>query len=78
MSIIIIESELPNLCVAPDCPVCHTEQRLLRQRSSAKGEQCVTSARTVCTESEQRQKAHRTVNSDYPVVPPIRAPTVEP
>jgi hypothetical protein len=47
--------------------VCHAEQRLLRQRSSAKGEQCVNSARAARVESEQRQKAHQTVNSDCPV-----------
>jgi hypothetical protein len=35
---------------APDCPVCQAEQRLLRQRSSAKGEQYVNSARTVRAE----------------------------
>jgi hypothetical protein len=37
--------------VAPDCPVCHAEQRLLRQRSSTKvnseHEQCADSARRV-------------------------------
>jgi hypothetical protein len=48
---------------SPDCPVCHAEQRLLRQRLSAK----VNSAQTACAESEQRQKAHHTVNSDCPV-----------
>jgi hypothetical protein len=42
-----------------------TEQRLLRQRSSAKVNS--ESARTTRAKSEQRQKAHRTVNSDYPV-----------
>jgi hypothetical protein len=37
----------------------------------------VTSARTVRVESEQRQKAHRTVNSACPVLQVVRAPTVE-
>jgi hypothetical protein len=36
-----------------DCPVCHAEQWLLRQRSSAKGEQCVNSAQTERIESKQ-------------------------
>jgi hypothetical protein len=39
--------------VPQDCPVCHAEQRLQRQRSSAKGEQCVNSARTARAELEQ-------------------------
>jgi hypothetical protein len=46
-----------------DCPVRQAEQQLLRQRSSAK----VNSARTVRAESEQRQKAHWTVNRACPV-----------
>jgi hypothetical protein len=37
----------------------------------------VNSVRTVCAESEQRQKAHRIVNSDCPVPQDVRAPTVE-
>jgi hypothetical protein len=41
--------------------VCHAEQRLLRQRSSAKVNSERYSARTARVESEQRQKAHRTV-----------------
>jgi hypothetical protein len=39
--------------VAPDCPVCHAEQRLLRQRSSAKVNSERYSARTVRAEPEQ-------------------------
>jgi hypothetical protein len=31
--------EKPLRYNSPDCPVCHAEQRLQRQRSSAKGEQ---------------------------------------
>jgi hypothetical protein len=53
--------------VPPDCPVCHAEQRLQRQQSSAKGEQCAT-VRGQRTQSWSRhQKVHRTVNSDCPV-----------
>jgi hypothetical protein len=45
--------------------VCHAEQRLLCQRSSAKA--TVNSAR-LCTQSQSRhQKAHRTVNRTCPV-----------
>jgi hypothetical protein len=41
--------------------VCHAEQRLLRQRSSAK----VNSEREQCADSRaESEKAHRTVNSD--------------
>jgi hypothetical protein len=51
--------------------VCHAEQRLLRQRSSAKVNSERYSARTVRRQFAQsqsrRQKAHRTVNSDCPV-----------
>jgi hypothetical protein len=53
--------------VAPDCPVCQAEQRLTAPTVVYKSEQCVNSARTTRAESEQAQKAHRTVNSDYPV-----------
>jgi hypothetical protein len=45
--------------------VCHAEQRLLRQRSSAKA--TVNSARLRAQSQSRRQKAHRTVNSDCPV-----------
>jgi uncharacterized membrane-anchored protein len=47
--------------------VCHTEQRLQRQRSSVKGEQCATVHGQFAQKSEQRQKAHRTVNRTCPV-----------
>jgi hypothetical protein len=47
--------------------VCQAEQRLLCQRPSAKVNSERYSARTERAESEQRQKAHRTVNSDCPV-----------
>jgi hypothetical protein len=53
--------------VAPNCPVCHAGQRLTAPTVVCKSEQCVNSARTERAESEQRQKAHRTVNSDCPV-----------
>jgi hypothetical protein len=57
-----------------DCPVWHRTVRCASgataierngqlQRSSAN----VNSAQTIRAESEQRQKAHRTVNSDWPV-----------
>jgi hypothetical protein len=49
--------------VAPDWPVRQAEQRLLRQRSTAK----VNSAWTVRAELERCQKAHWTVNSSCPV-----------
>jgi hypothetical protein len=39
--------------VAPDYPVCHAEQRLLRQRSSAK----VNSEREQCVDSACRVRA---------------------
>jgi hypothetical protein len=52
---------------SPDCPVCHAEQRLQRQRSSAKGEQCATVRGQRAQSQSRRQKAHRTVNSDCPV-----------
>jgi hypothetical protein len=50
---------------SPDFPVCQAEQRSPAQRSTDN----VNSARTVRAESEQRQKAHRTVNSSC-LVPP--------
>jgi hypothetical protein len=69
---------------SPDCPVGHRtvwcakrsngRQRNCRLQRSADN---VNSARTVRAESEQRQKAHRTVNSACPVPQVVRAPTVE-
>jgi hypothetical protein len=47
--------------------VCHAEQRLLRQRSSAKVNSEHYSAWSERAESEQHQKAHQTVNSNCPV-----------
>jgi hypothetical protein len=51
--------------------VCHVEQRLLRQRSSAKLNSERYIAWTVrgqfMQSQSRRQKAHRTVNSDCPV-----------
>jgi hypothetical protein len=65
--------------------VCHAEQRLLRQRSSAKGEHCVNSARTARVESEQAPEGASDseqrlsgAQPDCPVVPAVRALTVEP
>jgi hypothetical protein len=52
---------------SPDCPVCQAEQRLTAPTVVCKSEQCVNSARTARSESEQAQKAHRTVNNDCPV-----------
>jgi hypothetical protein len=43
--------------------VCHAEQRLLRQRSTVNA----TMHGQFAQKSEQRQKAHRIVNSDCPV-----------
>jgi hypothetical protein len=68
--------------VAPDCLVCHAEQRLLCQRSSAKGEQCVNSVRTVRVESEQRrapdsEQCLSGAAPDCSVPQEVRAPTVE-
>jgi hypothetical protein len=65
--------------------VCHAEQRLLRQRSSAKAtvnsEQCATAR----VESEQAPEGAPDSEqdlsgapSDCPVAPLVRAPTVEP
>jgi hypothetical protein len=56
--------EKPLRYNSPDCPVCHVEQRLLRQRSSAKGEQGATGRGQFAQSQSKRQKAHRTVNSD--------------
>jgi hypothetical protein len=61
---------------APDCPVEHRTVRCTsgatttsRQWSSAEGIKCAP-------ESEQRQMAHRTVNSACPVAQKTEAPTV--
>jgi glutathionyl-hydroquinone reductase len=50
-----------------DCPVCHAEQRLQRQRSSAKAEQCATVCGQRAQSQSRRQKVHLIVNSDCPV-----------
>jgi hypothetical protein len=47
--------------------VCQRSNGSQAQRSTQTVACNVNSARTVCAESEQRQKAHRTVNSDCPV-----------
>jgi hypothetical protein len=52
---------------SPDCPVCHAEQRLQRQRSSAKVNSEATVRGQRAQSQSRRQKAHRIVNSDCPV-----------
>jgi hypothetical protein len=51
------------------------EQQLLRTNGRL---QRAVNALQCAQKSEQRQKAHRTVNSDCPVAQKIEAPTVEP
>jgi hypothetical protein len=71
--------------VAPNCPVCHAEQRLTAPTVVCKSEQCVNSARTMRTESEQvpedapdSEQYLSGAPPDCPVAPHVRAPTVEP
>jgi hypothetical protein len=59
---------------SPDCPVQHRTVRCAsgvtatqRQRSSATNNKCATVRACVRRSQDRRQKAHRTVNSDYPV-----------
>ena len=52
---------------SPDCPVCQRSNGSQTQRSTPTVACNVNSARTVRPKSEQRQKAHRTMNSDCPV-----------
>jgi hypothetical protein len=52
---------------SPDCPVCQRSNSSQAQRSTPTVAYNVNSARTVRAESEQRQKAHRTVNSACPM-----------
>jgi hypothetical protein len=52
---------------SPEYPVCQREQRLARQRSSAKVYSTVNSADCARRSQSRRQKAYRTVNSDCPV-----------
>jgi hypothetical protein len=70
---------------SPNYPVCHAEQRLLCQRSSAKAtvnsEQCATTR----PESEQAPEGAPDSEQDLsgappdcPMAPLVRAPTVEP
>jgi hypothetical protein len=47
--------------------VCQREQRLQRQRSSAKATGTVNSVRLRAQSQSRRQEAHQTVNSDCPV-----------
>jgi hypothetical protein len=53
--------------VPPDCPVCQRSNGWRAQQSTPTVACNVNSARTVRTESEHRQKAHRTVSSGCPV-----------
>jgi hypothetical protein len=62
---------------SPDCPVCQRSNGYRAQRSTPTIACNVNSAQTVRAESEQRQKAHRTVNSVCTVPQDVRAPTVE-
>jgi hypothetical protein len=69
---------------SPDCPVKHWIVRCAMQSNGycangrlQKWTVNVNSARTARAESEERQKPHRTVNSDRPVPQSVRAPTVE-
>jgi hypothetical protein len=52
---------------SPDCLVCHRSNGYQAQRSTLMVACNVNSVRTVRAESEQRQKAHWTMNSAYPV-----------
>jgi hypothetical protein len=52
---------------SPDCPVCHAEQWLLRQRSSSMVGSQRYIADCVRRSQSRRQKAYRTMNSDCPV-----------
>jgi hypothetical protein len=62
---------------SPDCPVGQRSNDYRTQRSTPTVACNVNSARTVCAESEQCQKAQWTVNSACPVPQDVRAPTVE-
>jgi hypothetical protein len=52
---------------APDCPVCQQSNGYFAPTVVCRGTVKVNSARLRAQKSEQRQKAHRTVNSDCPV-----------
>jgi hypothetical protein len=52
---------------SPDCPVWQRSNDSPAQRSTPTVDRQLNSARTVRAESEQCQKAHRTVNSTCPV-----------
>jgi hypothetical protein len=53
--------------VAPDCLVCQRSNGYTAPKVVCNGTVKVNSARLRAQKSEQRQKAHRTVNSDCPV-----------
>jgi hypothetical protein len=53
--------------VAPDCPVRQQSNDYTAPTVDCNGTVKVNSARLRAQKSEQRQKAHRTVNSDCPV-----------
>jgi hypothetical protein len=52
---------------SPDCPVCQRSNGYTTPTVVCNGTVKVNSARLRAQKSEQRQKAHRTVNSDCPV-----------
>jgi hypothetical protein len=52
---------------SPDCPVCQRSNGYTAPTVVCNGTVKVNSARLRAQKSEQRQKAHRTVNSDCPV-----------
>ena len=64
--------------VAPDCPVCQRSNGYSATVDSNGNLKSATVRGQFAQKSEQRQKVHRTVNSDCPVAQAVRAPTVEP
>jgi hypothetical protein len=61
---------------SPDCPVCQRSNGYTAPTIVCNGTVKVNSVRVRAQKSEQRQKAHRTVNSDWPVAHLSEAPTV--
>jgi hypothetical protein len=61
---------------SPECPVCQRSNGYTAPTVVCKGTVKVNSVRLCAQKSEQRQKAHRTVNSDCPVAQLSEAPTV--
>jgi hypothetical protein len=62
---------------SPNCPVCQRSNGSSATVHSKGHLQKCYSARTVHAESEQRQKAHRIVNTACPVPQDVRAPMVK-